>query len=171
MNLLTSTFIGLLLAMATIAIHALGTTWWLRFLGNWAGGTPQSKKESVLWQLKVLSLTACVLISLHMLEVVVWSVVYLFLVGGKDLTTFEEAVYFSTVTFSSLGYGDVVIDGKWRLLSAIQAMTGLLVFGWSTALLFAVVSRIVVTKIEQQDADNTRSVQKADRQSPQDKRE
>lgn len=62
--------------------------------------------------------------------------------GLDTFQTFEQSAYFATVTFASLGYGDIVISGPWRMLSGIQAMNGLLVFGWSTALLFAVVERI-----------------------------
>jgi len=92
--------------------------------------------------LKVLSATATVLLTLHIIEVGVWAVVYLALPDIAEVGTFEEAIYFSTVTFSSLGYGDIVIQGSWRLLTAIESMAGVLIFGWSTALLFAVVQRI-----------------------------
>lgn len=78
------------------------------------------------------------LVLLHTAEVVLWSLVYLVL-GIDSLSSFEESTYFSMVTYSALGYGDVVITGPWRLLAAIQAMTGLLLFGWSAALLYAVV--------------------------------
>ncbi|MEM1303714.1 MAG: potassium channel family protein, partial [Planctomycetota bacterium] len=73
----------------------------------------------------------------------------------RPFSTLEEATYFSTVTFASLGYGDIVITGPWRLLSAIQAMNGLLVFGWSTALLFAVVERI--WSDQEKHADDSRA--------------
>jgi len=88
--------------------------------------------QRFVMELRVLCSTAAVLLSLHMLEVVVWGVTYQMLDGDGLVTTFEEAIYFSMVTFASLGYGDVVIDGPWRLLAAIQAMTGLLAFGWSS---------------------------------------
>jgi hypothetical protein len=82
------------------------------------------------------------LLLLHILEVTVWALVYLALPQLPEFEDAEQALYFSTVTFASLGYGDVFIQGSWRLLSAIQAMTGLLIFGWSTALLYAVVQRL-----------------------------
>ncbi len=91
--------------------------------------------------LKVLSTTAIILLLLHIVEVVVWSFAYLSL-PGDQLNTLEAATYFSIVTFTSLGFGDIVIGTSWRLLSGIQAMAGLLVFGWSTALSFAVMQKL-----------------------------
>jgi hypothetical protein len=55
------------------------------------------------------------------------------------LTTLEKAVYFSTVTFTTLGFGDITLDEEWRLLSSFEAANGLLMFGWTTALVFAAV--------------------------------
>ena len=129
--------LGILLAVVTISIHAMGTSTLIRLL----------QSESVSFKnrfgdLKALSITATGLLVIHIIETTVWATAYLLAVGGKKFANFEEAVYFSTVTFTTLGYGDIVIDGRWRMLSACQAMTGLLVFGWSTALLFSVVERV-----------------------------
>lgn len=140
--MLNSVLLGLLLAMITIAIHGLGTTWWIWNLNNPRTGKRLQNTYPLIAQMRVLCSTAAVLLILHLIEVIVWGIAYLFLNGSEAMSSFEEAIYFSTVTFASLGYGDVVIDGPWRLLSAIQAMTGLLAFGWSSALMFAIVQRI-----------------------------
>lgn len=139
--MLLSILVGLLLTMATVAVHALGTSWWISYLRLRSVQVAASQKRRLppIW---LLCSTALLLILLHIAEVGIWAVAYLFLPSVDSLNTLEEAVYFSTVTFASLGYGDIVIEGPWRLLSAIQAMNGLLIFGWSTALLFAVVERI-----------------------------
>jgi hypothetical protein len=70
------------------------------------------------------------------IEVWIWAVLYL-LLGA--IATLEEAVYFSTSTFTTLGFGDIVLDEKWRVLASFEAANGLLMFGWSTALVFAAV--------------------------------
>lgn len=129
--------LGILLAVITISIHAIGTSSLIRLLRSKSTGF-----QDRFGDLKALSITATGLFVIHIVETTVWAVAYLLAVGGKTFTSLEEAVYFSTVTFTTLGYGDIVIEGKWRMLSACQAMTGLLVFGWSTALLFAVVERV-----------------------------
>jgi len=72
-------------------------------------------------------------------EVWLWS--GLFVLNGA-LPTLEEATYFSVVTFSTLGYGDIVLGPEWRLLGSIAAVNGVILFGWTTALVFIVVQRV-----------------------------
>jgi len=129
--------VGLLLTVVTVGFHAVGTTWWIRRLQR--SSSSISRNADRLAALKMLCSTATLLLLLHTVEVTVWAFAYLAIPDQDQLNTVEEAVYFSMVTFTTLGYGDVVIANSWRLLSGIQAMAGLLVFGWSTALLFAVV--------------------------------
>jgi len=69
-------------------------------------------------------------------EVWTWAMLYLAL---GAISSLEQAVYFSTVTFTTLGFGDITLDERWRLLSSFEAANGLLMFGWSTALVFAAV--------------------------------
>ena len=79
--------------------------------------------------------------ALHLLEALVWAAAFFMLPMTPGFETFEEAVYFSVVTFTTLGYGDITLDPVWRLLSGIEAVNGILLAGWSTALLFSVVQR------------------------------
>ena len=74
-------------------------------------------------------------------EVVLWATTYR-LLPGNHLDSFEKATYFSMVTFTTLGYGDITLaDHQWRLLSGIEALNGILLVGWTTAFLFLVVQR------------------------------
>lgn len=77
--------------------------------------------------------------ALHGIEMLVWAVAF-WLVGA--LPTFGEAVYFSISSYTTVGYGDVVLGPEWRTLGAAEAAVGVLLFGWSTALLFAVIQRL-----------------------------
>jgi hypothetical protein len=135
--MLISIVVGIVLAICTIIIHALGTSSWIDFLRR-----DEKRFQSRFGEIKVLSSTASVLLLLHTIEVLLWATTYCLIVDSQQLRSFEDAAYFSTVTYTSLGYGDIVLVGAWRMLSAFQAMTGLLVFGWSTALLFTIVQRI-----------------------------
>ncbi len=81
------------------------------------------------------------LVVLHTLEILLWAGVYRALVPVGELADLESAVYFSFVTFTTLGYGDITLSEGWRLLSGIQALNGILLVGWSTALMFAVVQK------------------------------
>jgi hypothetical protein len=56
-----------------------------------------------------------------------------------DLRT---SVYFSAVTYTTTGYGDLVLPNEWRLVGAIEALSGILMCGWSTGFFFAIVSRL-----------------------------
>ena len=72
-------------------------------------------------------------------EASLWAATY---VALGAISSFEEAIYFSTVTYTTLGFGDLVLDNPWRLLSAIEAANGIIMFGWTTALLVAAVQRV-----------------------------
>ena len=58
------------------------------------------------------------------------------------LPALEPALYFSTVTFVALGYGDIVLGPQWRMISAIEAANGVILIAWSTAFLFSVTARL-----------------------------
>ena len=128
------------LVSLTVAIHVFGTVYWIRYLGrHYTGADGEFKAHKIL---PALTWTAVVLLMLHLLEVVVWAVFYLLITTVEEISTFEEAVYFSVVTFTTLGYGDITLaDNHWRLLSGAEALNGVLLVGWSTALLFAVFQR------------------------------
>lgn len=132
-------FIGTLLVAVTVVIHALGTHHWVRFLlQRYMGADGHWRDEA---NLRVLIATAVALMGLHLVEVMVWALTYLWIVPPDQLGSFEQATYFSFVTFTTLGYGDVTLGPEWRLLSGIEAMDGILLVGWTTALLFAVLQR------------------------------
>ena len=75
-------------------------------------------------------------------EAWLWALVYLLNPMITALPDMETALYFSMVTYSTLGYGDVVLVGKWRILASIQAANGVIVFGWTTALIFIWIQNI-----------------------------
>jgi ABC-type anion transport system duplicated permease subunit len=58
------------------------------------------------------------------------------------LPTIEASFYFSSVTYSTIGYGDVVLPETWRLLAAMEGLTGILMCSWSGAFFFVVVSKL-----------------------------
>jgi len=84
---------------------------------------------------KVMVPTVSVLMITHVLEVIVWALAY-FIVGAAPVDA--DQVYFAFVNYTTLGYGDVIPVASWRLLGPLTAMNGMLLFGWSTAVLFEV---------------------------------
>jgi len=127
-----------LIAM-TIIIHGVGTTSWLRYLMH--RHTFDRGQLRPAQTLGVLISTAIVLITLHLIEIVLWALGYLFVLPTNELPTMESALYFSAVTFTTLGYGDITLNSDWRLLSGLEAIDGILLIGWTTAFLFAVLQR------------------------------
>jgi hypothetical protein len=79
------------------------------------------------------------LVAIHSVEIWLYAAAFWAIGAVGD---FETALYFSTVTFTTLGYGDIVLEGNWRLFGAIEAGNGLILFGWSTAFLLSVTSRL-----------------------------
>ena len=71
-------------------------------------------------------------------DVWTWAAFYV-LVGAIE--SFETALYFSTATFTTIGYGDVVLTTEWRLLGSFEGANGMIIFGWTTALVIAVIQR------------------------------
>ena len=75
----------------------------------------------------------------HGLEICVFAVAYLVL---GEVESVEAAIYFSTTTFTTLGYGDVILSDSWRLVAAVEGLVGFLLLGWSTAFLVSVIGRL-----------------------------
>jgi voltage-gated potassium channel len=78
----------------------------------------------------------------HLAQVGLWAG-FLVLLGA--LQTYDDAFYFSLVTFATLGYGDIVLAPGYRIFGALGATCGSLMLGWSTALIFAAISRARTT--------------------------
>ena len=142
--------LGAGLVAITIFIQAAITTSWLRFLGRHQLVRMHSKSW---WaSTRLLISTGVVLLAMHILQILVWATTYRWLVPDDELQTYEKAVYFSFVTFTTLGFGDITLSEAYRMLSGIQAMNGILLVGWSTAILFAIVQRIWATKVNDEAA-------------------
>lgn len=75
----------------------------------------------------------CAVFAIHTAEIWIWALAYLSL---GALASLETSLYFSTATFTTLGYGDITLASEWRLLGAAQGADGLVLFGWSTAFIF-----------------------------------
>jgi len=79
-----------------------------------------------------------VMIVLHILQVVLWAVFY----RWSCFPSWESAFYFSTGSYSTVGYGDVVLPRMWRTLGPVESLTGVLMCGLSASFLFAIVARL-----------------------------
>lgn len=126
---------GLLLAVCVL-IHAFGTLAVQKQLRRRAKAQAHAERQHPF---ALLVLLFVLIFALHAFEVVVWAVAYWLI---DALPTVEEAVYFSLSSYTTVGYGDVVLGLHWRILGAAEAAVGILLLGWSTALLFGVIQHL-----------------------------
>jgi len=87
-----------------------------------------------------VSIAACLLVFKHLVDIVLWALM-LQRLNPEGFESYAEALCFSAVTYTALGYGDIVLDTHWRLLCGFEAINGLMLFGVSTALLFIIFQR------------------------------
>lgn len=140
-------FMQLLIASAivagTIGVHLAGLALLLRLLRRHRARAPA--RRELIHDLAAIVGAAFGLFMLHALEI--WSYAALYLATGV-LPGFEEALYFSTSTYATIGYGDIVLPSGWRLIGAIEGINGVILLGWSTAFFVAVVGRIRLLETE-----------------------
>jgi hypothetical protein len=123
--------IGTVAITATVFIHTFGLISVSRAIGWLTARFRLHGHRS-----RVLAMNSVVLGLLVVLSVEIWLWACVFLLVGV-VDDFSTALYFSTITFSTVGYGDVVPHPEWRLLAALEGINGFLLIGWSTAYLVA----------------------------------
>ena len=135
--MLSQIAIGSILFIVTTFVHA-GCT----LAALWALKKSHAERwglESAWTRVTLVAALVVMMFFAALLEVNIWAAVYLAL---GVLPALEPVVYFSTVTFTTLGYGDLTLQESWRLLGSFQAANGTIMFGWTTALIMAFLRRL-----------------------------
>jgi hypothetical protein len=117
-----------------VVIHAASVATALTWVRTHSTTSSQAQPLVRIW---LFVRVAAWMISFHMLEIGVWAAVYWRVGALPDPTS---SMYFSAVTYTTTGYGDVVLPLDWRVLGGVEALTGILMCGWSTGFFFAMVS-------------------------------
>lgn len=118
-----------------VMIHAVGVMSALRVFDR-----SPALVDSRFWRPTWLLIrVASWLVLLHLLEISIWALLYTW---GHAIPDAHAAFYFSSVTYTTTGYGDIVLPEAWRLIGGVEALTGILMCGWSTGFFFAVLSNI-----------------------------
>ena len=133
--MLNEIVVGVAVSISNIAIHALVMTVVVRVARHAAARTTTNPS---LFLAGIMVATVLVFMAAHAAEVMVWALTYS-LVGAVPEGT--NVVYFAFVNYTTLGYGDVVPVKEWEVLGPLTAMNGVLMFGWSTAVMFEVLRR------------------------------
>jgi hypothetical protein len=128
--------LGTFFISLTVLLHTFGLVALTRTMNNvvrWFRLHRHDFGKSVAMVTTVLGLFL-----LHTVEIWIWAGLFF---ASKAVVPFQDALYYSTVTFSTVGYGDVIIDPRWRLLASLEAINGFILIGWSTAYLVSASTR------------------------------
>jgi hypothetical protein len=133
--------VALATTMATIVIHAIA----LIAIAYILRIEHRHGRTGVRFWRDVNIVTGATLLALvaHLLEITLWAAV---LEACGEFTLLPAAWYHSAMNYTSLGYGDVVMSASWKLLGPLETADGMLMFGVSTAMIFAVLQRLLQTR-------------------------
>ena len=139
--IVTPLIVGAGAVLCTIFIHALA-------LGATVNFFRRETRLGRAGMMYLIDFTIVVLVMsftfvAHMIEVAVWALLFMMC---REFQDFAAAYYHSAVNYSTLGYGDVIMSPSWKLLGPLEAADGSLMFGVSTAMVFAVILRLIQTR-------------------------
>lgn len=139
LTLLMKLLVGAVMIGITTIIHATVCDFVFRFVENyekkWGNTSGHIRKI-----LPLVFSVFCIGFAI-MTYIWLWTLLFYHL-EGTVLKDFETALYFTTITFTTVGFGDVVLSPEWRLLSASTAINGMIMFGWSTAFIFEIMATL-----------------------------
>lgn len=135
--MLSQLIIGTLMLAAAVLFQAMA----FELILNQVQRLTKSGLRNIIrfWKAVVITIVALAVAVTLIIEIWMWGFFYFFLGVVPD---FESALYFSTSAFTTVGFGDIVLSKDWRLLSSMESLHGFLLFGWSTAFIFEVVSHV-----------------------------
>jgi len=136
-----SLLIGSVVIIMCVIVQAYGNVLWLKKI------SPTFNKQNELYSsktaLQLLSFSFLFFSILHFLQSLLWALTYMIIPDTRDVfSSFTDAWYFSMITFTSLGYGDITLTERWHLLSGIEAINGIMLIGWSTAMMYSLIQQI-----------------------------
>lgn len=136
--MLTNLLLGSLFVFITMSIQVVVAVIMIRHLIK-VMNRPDNLISSFRFDTFVISLVLVVLFIGHLAQIAIWAGLFMYLGEFSDYLT---AFYHSSVNFASLGYGDIVMSEKWRLLGGLEASNGVLLFGLSAGTMLAVMTHL-----------------------------
>lgn len=131
--------LGCVFALLTMAIQIAAVVYMLQYLIN-VVQNENPRYTGMKMNAYVISVVMLILFVGHLVQVAIWAVLFMQLGEFEDFLT---AFYHSMVNFASLGYGDIVMSERWRLLGAMEASNGVLMFGLTAGAVLSVMSRLL----------------------------
>ncbi len=135
--------VGAIAVLCTIFIHALAVAATVNFIRR----EKRTGREGLgLWtNLAIVALAMSFVLVAHLIEIALWAKLFILC---REFNEFGIAYYFSAVNYTTLGYGDLIMSPAWKLLGPLEAADGTFMFGVSTAIIFAVMVRLVQAQFE-----------------------
>ncbi|NQZ13768.1 MAG: two pore domain potassium channel family protein [Alphaproteobacteria bacterium] len=137
--MMTQLLIGCFMIGLTVVIHAVALDRLVALLEKLGPVSFQHFKK--YWEIPLMVTTVLGVFLTHVVQIWLWAILFLYL-EPHILPNLESALYFSTSAFTTVGFGDVFLDEKWRLLSSFESANGFILFGWSTAFIFEIISKL-----------------------------
>jgi hypothetical protein len=133
---------GILLIALSMVTHAIGLTLismsLVRSFGSIIDASRRAHRRLILFSV-VVGVTSVLLALLHGLEASYWAAMYVWLGAASD---YRRAIYFSLQMITTVGADAVQLGDRWKLMGPLEAISGMLLFGLSTAFLFAIMQRV-----------------------------
>ncbi|MGA8676979.1 MAG: ion channel [Candidatus Acidiferrales bacterium] len=130
--------VGAIPVVFTIFTHALAVMATLSFVRR---EKRLGREGKSFWNdFLMVMLTMTFTMAAHLIEIAWWAILFIFC---GEFREFGTAYYHSAVNYTTLGYGDLLMTPAWRLLGPLEAANGMLMFGVSTAMIFAVMQRLI----------------------------
>jgi hypothetical protein len=139
--MLSTLLIAWALVVVTVTMHTVGLTMLIQMLAG-SHLDPPERFWSITW---LLVRVTWWLIIVHLLEISIWGLFYFW---QGCLPDAESSFYFAGVTYTTIGYGELVLQVPWRMLAPIEGLTGILMCGLSAGVFFAVVSRLFAPRLQ-----------------------
>ena len=151
MTFANQAIVAIILVTATLCLQCVG----MAVLIHWAKASIKRGLTALsAWRASLLMIQfSTALIILDVAEIFVWAAAY----RWRCLSSWESSFYFSATSYSTVGYGDVVLPRIWRLLGPVESVTGVLMSGISVSVLFAILVRLVGSEDNRSSADGTRA--------------
>ena len=145
--MLTEIAIALVIVFVCLLLHVAG----ILLMAEWLLQHRQYFERSgarMHFSILMIALISGIML-LHVAESTLWATYYC---TSELFLDFETSLYFSLVSYTAIGYGDVVLPQNWRLLGALQGVSGVLLCGLSTAFIFAIMNAMFKARMQQQQS-------------------
>ncbi len=133
--------VGACVVLCTFFIHALAVSATVSFVRY---EKKLGRAGTNTWiDVAIVGLALSIVLVAHLIEIALWAVLFIIC---REFPDFGTAYYHSAVNYTTLGYGDLIMTPSWKLLGPLEAADGMLMFGVSTAIIFAIIQRLIQTR-------------------------